>query len=193
MQIENQSTRKLVAILFADIVGYTSMMQADEGLAISRLQRYKDVLTSKVEAHEGEIIKNYGDGSLCVFSSVLSAVNCAKAVQEELRSGIMVPLRIGVHLGDIMYREDDIYGDALNIASRIESMGVGGSVLVSKDVFQKVKNQANLSFKSLGQFELKNVVDPLEVYALSTPGISVPELSEIRGKSSWPVFGSGTL
>ncbi|MBT8218191.1 MAG: hypothetical protein KJP00_00090 [Bacteroidia bacterium] len=197
MHSENQPTRRLVAILFADIVGYTSMMQSDEGKAMSRLRHYQNVLDEYIQRNNGQIIKNYGDGSLCVFSSVLDAVNCAKGIQETLSQDPKVPLRIGLHLGDIMYEGNDIYGDALNIASRIESMGIAGAVLVSNDIYKKVKNQADLQFQSLSSFEFKNVDEPMEIYALANDGLAVPKASEIQGKTkptkstsvNWKIFG----
>ena len=95
--------RKLRAILFADIVGYTAMMQSDEGKTMSRLKHYQQILQKEVVTFKGEIIKNYGDGSLCIFSSVLDAVLCAKSVQEQLQTAPKVPLRIGLHLGCLLY------------------------------------------------------------------------------------------
>ena len=175
--------RRLAAILFADIVGYTAMMQSDEGNTMSRLQRYQQVLKAEVSRYHGEIIKNYGDGSLCLFSSVLESVKCARAIQESLREEPTVPLRIGLHLGDVMYREDDVYGNALNISSRIESMGKAGSVLMSKDIYAKVTNQPDLKFESLGFYDFKNVKDSMEIFALANEGIAVPSEKEIGGKA----------
>ena len=177
MPANGSTNRRLAAILFADIVGYTAMMQSDEGEAVSRLSRYQSVLASKVASYNGELVKNYGDGSLSLFSSVLDAVQCAKAIQIELREEPKVPLRIGIHLGDVMYRDDDIYGNAVNIASRIESMGVAGSVLMSKGIFEKVKNQSSLSFEALGDFHFKNVSEEISLFALSNDDFVVPKLT----------------
>ncbi len=182
MPSENTSSRRLAAILFCDIQGYTAMMQSDEGLAMSRHKRYQDVLKAEVAQHKGEIIKNYGDGSLCLFKSVLDAVNSAKAIQIRLQEDPKVPLRIGIHLGDVMYRDDDIYGNAVNVSSRIESMGVPGSILMSKNVYEKVKNQSSFSFESYGLFEFKNVDEPMEVFALTNEGLVVPKKLEMKGK-----------
>jgi len=174
--------RKLAAILFADIAGYTAMMQSDEGKTMHKLRHYQAVLKSEVAQHKGEIIKNYGDGSLCLFPSVLDAVHCAKALQVTFKSEPVVPLRIGLHLGDVMYEQNDIYGNDLNIASRIESLGIAGSVLLSKNVLDKVKNQAELKFTSLGTFEFKNVEEPMEVFALANEGFVLPRREELKGK-----------
>ena len=121
MPTNGSTNRRLAAILFADIVGYTAMMQSDEGEAVSRLARYQNVLSQKVADYNGELVKNYGDGSLSLFSSVLDAVQCAKEIQIELQEDPKVPLRIGIHLGDVIYRDDDIYGNAINISCKFQT------------------------------------------------------------------------
>ena len=181
--MSTSKNRRLAAILFADIVGYTALMQKDEGQTMSRLKQYQQVLQKEVAIFNGEIIKNYGDGSLCIFSSVLDAVLCAQSVQEQLQKAPKVPLRIGLHLGDVIYEGNDIYGNALNIASRIESLGVAGSVLFSKNIQEKVKNQQALQMQSLGSFEFKNVEEPIEVFALANEGLVIPKRNEIKGKT----------
>ncbi len=172
----NGKARKLAAILFADIVGFTAMMQADEKLGMSRLRHYQAVLKDEVARYNGEIIKNYGDGSICLFSSVLGAVQCANVLQEIFRSEPVVPLRIGLHLGDVMYEENDIYSNDLNIASRIESIGVPGAILMSKNVYQKIKNQSEFEFQSLGPYHFKNVTEPIEVFALANDDLAIPPM-----------------
>ena len=174
--------RRLVAILFADIAGYTAMMQKDEREALNKLNTYQTCLKKQVGAYDGEIVKNYGDGSIVLFHSATAAVRCAKELQLELKKAQQVPLRIGLHLGDVLFKEGDVYGDAVNIASRIESMGVAGNVLLSKSLHQKVKNQTDLLFKSLGTYHFKNVDEPLEVWAMSNPGIVVPHRDRMQVK-----------
>ena len=112
--------RRLVAILFADIEGYTAMMQKDEQNAIEMLNKYQMVLKGLTKEYDGEIVKNYGDGSIVLFNSSVSAVRCAKDIQLKLKGRNEVPLRIGLHLGDVVFKEGDVYGDAVNISSRIE-------------------------------------------------------------------------
>ncbi len=175
--------KRLSAILFADIQGYSALMQANEANALDFLNHYQNSLSTEVTNHDGEIIKNYGDGSLCLFSSVASAVLCAKDLQFRLqKQEPYVPLRIGLHVGDVFHMDNDVYGDAINIASRIESMGVPGNVLLSRSVYAKVKNQTELQMESLGTFEFKNIEEPLEVYALANEGLVVPKRSELKGK-----------
>ncbi len=173
--------RTLAAILFADIVGYTKMMANDEGTTMNKLRHYQTTLKSKIDKFDGEIIKNYGDGSLCVFKSVLNAVLCAKELQLTFQKEPIIPLRIGLHIGDVVYLENDIYGDAINVASRIESMGTPGSVLMSKDIHKKVSNQSQLEFTNLGKYLFKNIEEPIEVFALSNLGLVIPEKKEVKG------------
>ncbi len=178
----SDSNRKLYAILFADIQGYTAMMQADEDKALSRLSRYQNTLESSVKSCNGQIVKNYGDGSLCLFENTIDAAKCAVAIQEELMREPNVPLRIGLHLGDVTFREGDIYGNDINLASRIESMGISGSVLMSAEFWRKVKAKSSYSASSLGFFQFKNVEDRMEVFALNHGDIAVPSKSELSGK-----------
>ncbi len=176
--------RKLAAILFADIAGYTAIMQSDEKKAFIRLKRYQEVLQQSVNLHAGQIIKQYGDGSICLFDSVLDAVKCALKVQTALNTEPKVPLRLGLHLGDIKYMDDDVYGDAINVAARIESLSVPGSILMSHNIYEKVKNQEDLLIKSLGSFDFKNVEEPMLIYALTNPGIVIPNRNELAPNST---------
>ena len=145
--------RKLAAILFADIVGYTALMQSDERLALAHLQKFKQSLEQLVPANKGEIIQFYGDGCLCIFNSSVDAVACAKALQTDFQSEPKVPVRIGLHAGDVVFRDDNVFGDAVNIASRVESMGVPGAVLLSSNVRNQIKNQPDFELTNLGKFE----------------------------------------
>ena len=180
--MDNTSSRKLAAILFADIAGYTAAMQENEQQAMAMLNHYQQVLKDAMERHQGEVIKNYGDGSICILPTASGAVKSAMAIQEALKEDPAVTLRIGLHVGDVIHKDGDIYGDAVNIASRIESMGIPGSILVSRSLYQKVRNQPEFQFTSLGSFEFKNVEEPVEVYALSNEGFPIPNRKELQGK-----------
>ncbi|MCB0777329.1 MAG: hypothetical protein KDB99_13535 [Chitinophagaceae bacterium] len=175
-------TRQLAAIMFADIVGYTAMMQHDEKKAFEKLQHFKDTLESIVPGFAGKIVQYYGDGSLMVFTNATDAVNCGKSLQENFRKEPGVPVRIGIHMGDILVDDNNIYGDSVNISSRIESMGVPGAVLISDAIRNQIKNKPEFALSSLGEFEFKNVVDAFEVYALANEGFPVPDRSELKGK-----------
>ena len=174
--------RKLAAILFADIVGYTALMQANEPLALSSLQKFKAELESKVSEHQGEIIQFYGDGCLATFDSSVDGVTCAKKLQLAFQNEPKVPVRIGLHAGDVVFREGNVFGDAVNIASRVESMGVPGAILLSSNVRNQIKNQPQFDLIDLGRFEFKNVVEGMKVYALNNEGLSIPQKNKIKGK-----------
>ncbi len=115
--------RKLAAILFADIVGYTALMQKDEATARQNLEKFRNTLNEKVAVYHGQIIQYYGDGCLCTFDSAVDATQCAKEIQQIFQSEPKVPVRIGLHSGDVFFEADNVYGDAVNVASRVESMG----------------------------------------------------------------------
>ncbi len=163
--------RQLAAIMFTDISGYTALMQRDERKAAAFRERHRVVLGRCVEVAGGEVVQHYGDGSLTVFESALVAVQCALEVQATLRDEPPVPLRIGIHSGDIVRGgPGDIFGDGINVASRIESICPPGAVLVSERVFEDLKNQVDLTVEPHGTFEFKNVDRPMKVYAVTRTG-----------------------
>jgi TolB-like protein/Tfp pilus assembly protein PilF len=178
--------RQLAAILFADMTGYTAMMQENEHLAKLKIKRLKEVLEPSVEKHNGKILQYYGDGSLSIFNSAIHAVNCAVSIQQQLRLEPKVELRIGIHTGDITFEEETIYGDGVNLASRIETLAVPGSVFISEKVFDEIKNQENIKTREMGYFELKNVKEPVRVFAVANDGIVVPARDELKGKTKQP-------
>jgi TolB-like protein/class 3 adenylate cyclase/cytochrome c-type biogenesis protein CcmH/NrfG len=174
--------RHLAAILFTDIVGYTAMMQQDEQNAVSITKRYTSVLKQLVPLHGGEILNDYGDGCLCSFSSATEAVRCAIQIQKQLRDEPKVPLRIGLHIGEVLLEDGKIFGDGVNVASRIQSLAQGNSILFSKEIFDKIKNQPDFKSISLGSFEFKSVDEPMEVFALANDGLTVPRKEDLIGK-----------
>ena len=178
----NKQQRKLAAILFADIVGYTALMQKGEATAMSTLQRFEAVAQNAVEKHDGEIIKTYGDGSLILFPSTVNAIQCAYEMQVAFQAAPTVPLRMGIHVGEIIRKGTDIFGNGVNIAARVESLGVAGAVLLSQDAQKKIKNQEGFQTKSLGVFDFKNVEEPMEVFALANEGMIIPKRSEMQGE-----------
>lgn len=174
--------RKITVILFVDMVGYTALMHSDEQGALSSLDKFKKTLETNVPAFKGEIIQYYGDGCLVLFNSSVDATACAKHMQEIFRAEPEVPVRMGLHAGEVVLRDDNVFGDAVNIASRIESMGVPGSVLFSGAVSDQIRNQQMFAIRSLGTFEFKNVARPIELLALADDGLVVPEREEMQGK-----------
>jgi TolB-like protein/class 3 adenylate cyclase/Tfp pilus assembly protein PilF len=171
-----ESNRHLAAIMFTDISGYTAMMQQDEATALRWRTRHRSVFQACHDEFQGEVVQYFGDGSLSVFKSSVQAVRCAIAIQQELQKDPQVPLRVGIHTGDIIRTAEEVIGDGVNIASRIESLAVPGSVLISRQLQFQVKNHG-IETTSLGIFDLKNVMTPLEVFAIEAPGLMVPERS----------------
>ncbi|MFK5974662.1 MAG: adenylate/guanylate cyclase domain-containing protein [Flavobacteriaceae bacterium] len=175
--------RRIAAIMFTDIVGYTALMQKDETAAIAMRARHRSTFKKNHDVYAGEIVQYYGDGTLSAFSSAVEAITCAISIQQTLQKEKPVPIRIGLHLGDIVFDGTEVYGDGVNMASRIESLGVAGSILISGKLNDELKNQPQLVTKSLGYFELKNVAKSVEVFAVDDEGIKVPKRSELKGVS----------
>lgn len=172
--------RMLAAIMFTDMVGYTALMQEDERRAIENRDRHRRVLQDSSAKHNGNILQYYGDGTLIIFNSAIEAVDCAIEIQQELQKEPKISLRVGIHTGDIVYNEEGIYGDGVNVASRIEGLATSGSVLISGKLYDEVKNHHAFNTVSLGEFDLKNVKKPMEVYALTNKGLITPTEKEIK-------------
>ncbi len=172
-------TRRLAAIMFADIAGYTAMMQRNEADGMRRLKRFRQVLEESVAAHGGKILQHYGDGSLVLFDSAVEAVASSKEIQLKLQLEPQVPLRIGIHIGDIVTEGEYIYGDGVNLASRVESIGIPGSILITERVIHDLRNHPQFKPVSLGKFNFKNVSEPMEVFALADQGLVVPRQKEL--------------
>jgi len=175
-------TRQLAAIMFTDMVGYTALMQTNEELAIKKRERHREVLEDSISKFKGRLLQYYGDGTLSIFQSALEGVHCAIDIQERLAIEPKVDLRIGIHTGDIIVEDEGIYGDGVNVASRIESLAVSGGVFISEKVYDDIKNQKDITTQEIGSFELKNVGRPIRIFAISNPGLAVPSRSEIKGK-----------
>lgn len=173
--------RQLSAIMFTDLAGYTAMMQEDETHAKGLRDRHRRILEKEITSHDGQVLQYYGDGALSVFSSTISATASAVNIQKASITG-KIPLRIGIHSGDVVIEEDGVYGDGVNIASRIESFATTGSVMISDKVFDDIKNHTAFKPSLMGEFELKNVKRPVEVYALTNDGLVVPKRTELKGK-----------
>ena len=178
--------RQLAAIMFSDMTGYTALMQKNEQLARVKRQRLKEVLEAAVSVYNGKILQYYGDGALSIFNSAIDGVNCAVEIQQTLQLEPKVELRIGIHTGDISIEDESIFGDGVNLASRIESLAVPGSVFISEKVFDEIKNQENITAREMGYFELKNVIKPVRIFAIDNKGLVVPARDELKGKTKQP-------
>ena len=168
------------------MTGYTALMQQNEQSAKDKLRRLKEVLETSVSLFHGKILQNYGDGSLSIFSSAIDSVKCAVEIQQTLQQEPKVDLRIGIHTGDISIEEEVIYGDGVNLASRIESLAVPGSIFISEKVFDEIRNQEDLAAREMGYFELKNVIKPVRIFAIDNKGLVVPARDALRGKTKLP-------
>ncbi|HSP87000.1 MAG TPA: adenylate/guanylate cyclase domain-containing protein [Ignavibacteriaceae bacterium] len=181
----NNPIRMLSAIMFCDMVGYTALMQEDEKKAKDSRDRYRTALEENILKYQGKILQYYGDGALAIFGSAIQAALCAVEIQQELLKPPVVPLRIGIHSGDIVYDDEGVYGDGVNIASRIESLSIPGGVLISDKLFDEIKNHSFLSAKFLGSYKLKNVKTPVKIYALSNSGLNIPTDQQLKEKTGF--------
>lgn len=175
--------RQLSAIMFTDIEGYTAIMQQDEAKAILIRNRYREILEKEHKQFNGRIIQYYGDGALSVFQSAVEAVQCALAMQQTFCKSPRGPVRMGLHIGDIIYQDDQVLGDGVNIASRIESLGVPGSVLISDKVNDEIRNHPEFKTYSAGTYQFKNIERKVEVFALDHEGLAKPIPYSLIGKT----------
>jgi dienelactone hydrolase len=169
--------------MFADIMGFTAIMQEDEALALGLREKLKKKLETETHLHGGRIIKFSGDGALCSFDSAGESVRAAMAVQWAMQQEPKVPVRIGIHQADVVFEEGDVHGDGVNIASRLESLAVPGSIFISAKVLDDIKNQKDIQTVSIGKYSLKNVKEPVEIFAISNPGLQVPLNKTLEGKA----------
>jgi len=146
------------------------------------IRHYHNVMGYVINRFGGKLANNYGDGDLCIFPSAVSAMQAAIRIQEDLRQDPKVPLRIGLHIGEIFFEEEKIFGDGVNVASRVQSLGQANAILFSREIFDKVKNHPEFSAASLGRFQFKNVGEAIEVFALSNAGFFVPDKKTLVGK-----------
>ena len=175
-----QIKRRLAAILAADVVGYSRLMERDETATYSLLMgRWKEVLEPLVETHQGRIFKRTGDGVFVEFASAVNAVECAAALQGAMiaanNASPGVPpivLRVGINLGDVMVNDNDLYGDGVNIASRIETLAAHGGLAISDSVYDHVHGRVAYAFVDSGNHEVKNIERPVHIWTWSPPGVT---------------------
>ena len=172
-------TRQLAAIMFTDIAGYTALMQQHEKKAIETREKHRRIFNSSTQKYDGRILQYYGDGTLSIFNSAIAAVKCAIEMQKAFLKEPAIPVRIGIHSGDIIVSDEEIIGDSVNIASRIESLAVPGSIFISDKVHDEIKNQESIRSNRLKTVKLKNVERPVELYAISNAGLVVPAPADI--------------
>lgn len=180
----NKLGRRLAAVLAADVVGFSRAMYEDEDGTMLRLNRLlNEIVLPEVEAHEGRVFKDIGDGVLAEFPSAVGAALAAEAIRNKLRnSDIGLELRIGLHLGDVMVRDDDLFGDGINIAVRLQGEAEPGGILTSAAFADQARRKSGLKFRGIGQRSLKNIPKPVEVFVL---GGATPTVAPNR---NWPRF-----
>jgi class 3 adenylate cyclase/pimeloyl-ACP methyl ester carboxylesterase len=175
-----EQTRSLTAIMFTDIVGYTSLMAKDEAKAIEVRERHREIVGVLVKQFQGTVVDQTGDEMLTTFPSALLAVDCSLAIQAALRDDPDLRLRIGIHLGEVVKQGDEVIGDGVNVASRIRPLAEAGGICVSESVLHLVRNRSHIRAESLGSQALKNVDQPVKVFALATETPSARSRSRRR-------------
>lgn len=193
--------RRLGAIMLTDIVGYTSLTQSNEDLALKLLSEHNKIVRKIYPEFKGTEIKTIGDAFLLMFESAKAAVNCAVKIQGKIKSRNknkkdenIFNIRIGIHIGDVIHKEGDVFGDGVNITSRIEPLAEPGGICISEQVYYQIKNKIDLPIESIGEYKLKNIETPLNVYKIILPNqptestskkkaaklISIPKITNIK-------------
>ncbi|MGH7185624.1 MAG: adenylate/guanylate cyclase domain-containing protein, partial [Pseudomonadota bacterium] len=190
-------SRRLAAILAADVVGFSRLMEADEAGTLAALKvRRKDVLDPLVAKHHGRVFKTTGDGVLVEFASAVNAVQCAVDLQQGMATANEgqpedrhIILRIGVNLGDVMVEGGDLYGDGVNIAARLEAIAAPGGILVSGTAFDHIKSNVKVGFDDLGPQSLRNIAEPVRAYRVTgAPAVTVAAPKTASDKPSIAVL-----
>jgi len=201
----SEMRRKLTTILSADVQDYTRLMRADEEGTLATLKRYRDAMARLIEAHEGRVVNTWGDGLIAEFPSVVEAVRTAIDVQNELAgcnakcpAEEQMLFRIGINLGDVIAEGDDLYGDGVNVAARLQASAPAGGIVISSTVYDQVRNKVAVGFDFLGPLEVKNIDGGVPSYAVrigtaeARPAPGVQALGRSAGQASGDPDRSGT-
>ena len=191
--------RRLTTVLCADVHGYSRLMEADEAGTLAELQRHRTAMTRLVERHDGRIVNTWGDAVIAEFPSVVEAVQCAIETQQEMSSAErasspagQMRFRIGINLGDVMVDGDDIYGDGVNIAARLQELAEPGGIVISAPVYDQVRNKLSVGFDYLGQQPMKNVAPVISYRVATIDGNGVRGSSPIGERPARPGAASPT-
>ena len=171
--------RQLAAIMFTDIVGFTALMAENEFEALSLLKKFRKTLKSAINRAGGKWLETAGDGVLASFDSAIAAVNCALFIRRNLAHEVRLSVHIGIHCGDVIYSGGQVFGDGVNVASRVQELAGPGEIAVSEQVHDAVRNKPGISTEFRGRKEFKNVGHPVDVYLVSGDEIATPDLSEL--------------
>src|SRR5688572_5742550 len=164
-------SRQLAAIMFTDIVGYTALMGSDEKKAFELLKKNREIHKPLIKQYHGTWIKEIGDGVLASFHTVTDAVFCAAAIHQACNTIDGLQLRIGIHLGEVIFEDHDVFGDGVNIASRLQAMASIGSTWVSEAVYKNLVNKREITSEFIKEERLKNVTEPVKVYEITVKEI----------------------
>ena len=182
--MSSQLKRRLTTILFADAQGYSALMASDEAATLHRLNRYRGIMAGLFARHEGRQVNTWGDAVIAEFSSVVEAVRCAVEIQDSISAenrSLPKPtqmwFRIGINLGDVMVDQDNLYGDGVNVAQRLELLAEPGGIMVSGTVHSLAHKQLALAFDFAGEQEIKNSEDRVAAYRVRMAGRNVPDLT----------------
>ena len=174
--------RKLATIFAADVVGYSKLMARDEEATVRTLRAYRQITDKLIERHDGRIFNTGGDSVLAEFGSVVEAVRCAIAIQDELRmhNAELAPdnqmhFRIGINVGDVLIEGDDLLGDGVNVAARLEGLAAPGGICISGSTFEQVKNKLSIGFEDLGPQQVKNIPDPVSAFGITSAPVSLTD------------------
>jgi len=175
-----EATHQLAAIMFTDIVGYTALMGENEQKALDLLIKNKEIHERFISQYNGKLLKEIGDGILASFGSVTEAVYCAGELQKVAKDQ-EINLKIGIHEGEVVFKDNDVFGDGVNIASRIEALAVGGGILISEGVFNDIKNKEDFNTAFIGKASLKNVEKPVNIYQVLDGDLVKPTIKIKQG------------
>jgi len=172
--------RKLAAIMFTDIAGYTESMSKSESKTLNLLEKKRSILQPLIKEYKGTFVKEIGDGTLSYFESAVNAATCAVKLQETTYDDKEMNIRVGIHIGDIVFKDGDVFGGGVNVASRLESIAPAGGVCVSISVYDELSNQDDFDGIELGLQSLKGVGRLIEVFGLKGEKLNEPKPSEYQ-------------
>jgi adenylate cyclase len=177
--------RRLAAIMFTDMVGYSALTQKNEALALKLLQEQRNILRPFFAKHQGHEIETAGDSFFVEFNSAVEATECAIEIQKTLKErndalpkDHQITLRIGLHIGDVVYNGEQVHGDGVNIAARMEPLATPGGICVSEDVARQIRNKVEYPVSKLKKRKLKNISMPMEIYCIQLPWLKKQEVAK---------------
>ncbi len=172
--------RHMVAIMFTDIVGYSALMGEDEDHAFEILRKSRRIHESRIKNHNGKWLKEMGDGVLAKFDSAYDSVQCAIDIQKCAGKEFEELIRIGIHLGDVIFDNDDVFGDGVNLASRIQAIADPGGIYISESIQKSIRARSDIQSLYLGEVQLKNIDYPAKIYSVQGAGLPIPTASKIK-------------